>query len=337
MPTVSRDIAEIVDATSIESGSRLVVAGSPHELPANGDPDELRSVLASVLYQRLYSRPTPHQPAAARDLRAARVFVDRLSAANCGTGCWEPGWTVEAINADGTLAVGNRSHELTFWAQPEEFRPQDGVTGPGAEGRLRVGKELRELLPGYYTALGDADPPGADQGSADVVRVYWHLTAEAAPVWIRELTQRFNDAGISFRAKVLNSPAAYFRADAGVLYLPGPHFPSARRLLPDLHHAVAQHLRPTTPMFTKRLAGGLAVAEDPGDGRSFGQDRCALVADGLLDAARRGSNNAPARVAMIAERFAEAGLDVARPWLGAGSRQRYTWPREPRREVSRPR
>jgi hypothetical protein len=99
-----------------------------------------------------------------------------------------------------------------------------------------------------------------------------------------------------------------------------------RSLLPGLHSAVAAGLRPTTPMFTKRVARGLAVAEDPGDGRSFGQHRCQLVAEGLVHAHEAGKTALADLTDAIAARFADEGLLVTRPWLNAGSRRLSAWP-----------
>jgi hypothetical protein len=81
-------------------------------------------------------------------------------------------------------------------------------------------------------------------------------------------------------------------------------------------------------MFTKQLAPGLAVAEDPGAGKSFGQHRCELVAEGLTRAFRSGTTDLNGVVNSIASRFAEDGLVLSRPWLSAGSRTHYRWPRE---------
>ncbi len=261
------------------------------------------------------------------DTRAARAFVGRLSQANCGTGTWEPGWVVRAMEDDGTLAVSKRGDDITLWAQPEQFRPVDGTVTVGSAGRLRLAKELREMLPGYYTMLGDADQPADGNGSqGDTLRFYWHLTPEIAPGWIDELTHRFNTVGVAFHAKVLSDPGAYVRADAGVLYVALADAAAAMALLPDLHRAVSASLRPTTPMFTKRLARGVAIAEDPGDGRSFGQHRCQLVAEGLVRAFQDGRTAAEDVTAAVAARFADDGLLISRPWLNPGSRQRYRWP-----------
>jgi HopA1 effector protein family len=328
MPAVSSDLKEIIDATAIDSVDRFLVAGSVFDVPPDVENEgALISLLANALYRQMYCRPAPQPVPRVIDRRAARVFVDELSSANCGTGTWDPGWRIEAIEPDGTIVVAQHRDDLALWARPEYFRPTTSSVGVGSIGRLHIGKELREMLPGYYTALGDSDQHVADSGTPiDIVRLYWHLTAEIAASWMRELTHRLNAAKIAFRAKVLSIPAAYFRADAAVLYIARCDYGRTELLLPDLHRMVARHLRPATPMFTKRLARGLAVAEDPGDGRSFGQHRCELVAGGLVRAFEHGRTSATARTDAVAERFAEEGLDVSRPWLSPGSGQRYGWP-----------
>jgi hypothetical protein len=328
MTRVSTDLKELIEATAIDAVDRFRVASSVIEVPADVRGDgALSSLLANVLYRHMYCRPSAQLVAPVVDRRAARVFVDELSSANCGTGTWEPGWRIESIEPDGMLVVANQRDDLTVWARPEQFSARTAPASVGSSGRLHIGKELRELLPGYYTALGNADQPLADDGGrVEILRLYWHLTAEIAATWMRELTHGLNAADVAFRAKVLSVPAAYFRADAGVLYLSTSDFGRTQHLLLELHRTVAQHLRPATPMLTKRLARGLAAAEDPADGRSFGQHRCQLVAEGLLRAFERGRTSAAARTEVVARRFAEEGLDVTRPWLNPGSRQRYGWP-----------
>jgi hypothetical protein len=330
MLRAAADLREIVEAVEFQADGRFSVSGDNFEAPSAGGVTELTSLLANALYRRLYCRPSHGYGMPTGDTRGPRVFVDLLSQANCGTGTWEPGWVVRAVEDDGTLAVSKSGDEMTLWAQPEQFRAPGQTASVGTVGRLRLGKELREMLPGYYTALGDADPP--DDGNAsqgDILRFYWHLTAEVAPCWISELTSRFNTAGVAFRAKTLNDPGAYLRADAGVLYVALVDAAAVMTLIPGLHRAVSASLRPTTPMFTKRLARGISLAEDPGDGRSFGQHRCQLVAEGLVRAFQDGQTAAEDVTAAVAARFADDGLAVTRPWLNPGSRQRYGRPRRP--------
>lgn len=313
MPRPRRELKEIVAAVSFHPEGGFSVAGSTVAAAEDG----AASGLAAVLYHKLYCRPEQGDGGGRGDGRAARVFAEALSQANCGRGTWEPGWIVRSLEADGRLAVHNPRQDLMMWALPGQYRGE-GDVAVGATGRLWVGKEWREMLPGYYMALGDADEADA---RADLVRFYFHLTPAAAVRWIAELTRRLNAAGVAFRAKALSDPAAYLRADAGVLYVSRQDLGRVMEVLPGLYDAVAPDLRRSVPMFTKRLAPGLAVAEDPGDGRSFGQHRCQLVAEGLV----RAFGNGAEASAAIAARFSEAGLDVARPWLNAGSRNVFVW------------
>lgn len=336
MPRGLVDLEAIVRAVEIRAADSFSVRGERFDLePAEAEAGvgALTAALARALYQRMYCRPEHAQPWRGPDTRATRVYVDTLSQANSGSGTWEPGWEVVAQEDDGTFVVRKQRDDLTLWARPEQFRPAQGAVGVGSIGRLRLGKELREMLPGYYTVLGDADQQSDDDGRpVPVVRFYWHLTVEASGPWIHELTRRFNAASVPFHAKVLSDPSAYVRADAGVLYVASADVAAAMALLPALHTAVARQLRATTPMFTRRLARGLAVAEDPGDGRSFGQHRCQLVAEGLVRAFEAGSTAAHRVAATVSARFAEEGLDITRPWLNAGSQDTFAWP-VPRRRA----
>jgi HopA1 effector protein family len=326
MRCITPELQEIVEAVEFHSADSFSVFDEVFEMPPEHG-GSISAHLANALYQRLYCRPQKEQFGRVGDSRASRVFIDELSRANCGSGTWEPGWVVKAVEDNGTLVVHKELYGVTLWAQPSQFRPIRDAIGIGCVGRLRLGKELREMLPGYYTVLGEADQSDdVTSSSVPVVRFYWHLTAEVSRNWIAELTQRFNCAGVAFHAKVQSHPRAYVRADAGVLYVAQTDLSRAMALLPDLHSAVSAGLRRATPMFTKRLGRGLAVAEDPGDGRSFGQHRCRLVAEGLvrgLEAGRTGLDDA---ASSVVAQFVEAGLSITRPWLNPGSRERYAWP-----------
>ena len=326
MPRAGAEIREMVEAVDIRSAGNFFVGSERFEAPAEkAGTSELVIQLTNALYQRKYCRPLEGSFQMAQNARAVRVFVEQLSHANRGTGTWESDCVIEKIEADGTRVVRRRRDDLLLWARPQQFRPTIGESTVGSAGRLWVGKESREMFPGYYAMFGDAE---RDNG-ARIVRFYWHLTAQGAQLWTRELTERFNAAGVSFHAKVISDPAAFLRADAGVLYVEQRHVPDAMALLPRLHSAVAVHLRHPTPMFTKRLARGLSVAEDPGDGRSFGQHRCHLVSEGLVRAFTAGDFGSERVMTAVGHRFAEDGLTVKRPWLNAGSPNAYHWPKEP--------
>jgi hypothetical protein len=343
MTPIHDDLRVILDAVHILSPARYVLLGEVRDVPPAPPPDvpggvdgpgatPLVASLESDLYARLYTRPVDPPAAPAADEPARRDLVAALSAANTGRGTWEPGWTVAGVDQDGRVAVAKGG--LTFWAEPAEVRAPGGAPRPGVSCRVRVGKERRNQVPGFYIALGDADGDGdeADDRPGPLVRVYWHLTAGAAAPFIAAVTSVLNAGGVPFQVKVPSDPGGYRRADAGVLYLRRRDCERVGGALARVHGSVAWGLRPGVPMFTKRLADGLALAEDPGDDLSFGEHRCRLVACALWRSFVDGEAGRSARAGKLAAVFRESGLDPARPYLGPGSRDDYAtlaWPDPP--------
>ena len=66
------------------------------------------------------------------------------------------------------------------------------------------------------------------------------------------------------------------------------------------------------PLFTKRLANGLGLAEDPSRGMSFGQHRCRLTAQALWRSFARGDADRNSRADSVASAFHREGLDPLR-------------------------
>lgn len=151
--------------------------------------------------------------------------------------------------------------------------------------------------------------------SRHMVRLYWNLRADGAVPFVAAATRALNAAGAAFRLKVLHDPAAFTRCDAAVVYLARDDYPALSTLLLGLHAELAAYLSPRVPVFTATLAPGLGFAEDPGTGESFGEHRCALMAEALVTAAETGAPPLEA----IGKRFARAGLDLDAPHLGPAS------------------
>jgi hypothetical protein len=336
---VSHDVTRVVEAVEIVSANEFRLDGETYSLDRNPVVDGARdgstvtaeedaasasrppliATLEQVLYTRLYTRARPGS--AAIDVSAARDFVGRLSAANTGRGTFEPGWKLVSVDEDGRLAV--EKDGLTLWVQAHLFLARNGSTEPGTLGRVRVGKELRGLMPGFYFAIGDGHEDEPEDAARPIVRVYWHLTSSIAPTAIHAVTSRLNRLAVPFRMKVLSEPASYVRADAGVLYLGKEHYKKAESAIGEAYFTVRSGLRPETPLFVKRLAPGLGLAEDPGEqDTSFGQHRCRLVAQALWRCHTSGLRSEQ-RVAEIAAEFERVGLRLEQPYLEAGSQDEY--------------
>lgn len=259
--------------------------------------------------QRNILRRTPTTP-----------FIEALSAANTGTGARESGFSV--VNVAGNVVTVARDG-LRVWVRREDIYAEAEDLPPSGQLReVRFPKELLKLSPGFYMALGNEGL--AFEPDRILVRFYWNLRAEDAPRLIRSATQLLNDNQIPFRLKVVNDPAHYDRCDAGVLYVQRTDYeqvlPPLRRIMVEL----GANLKKATPVFTKALAPGLGLAEEPAVARdSFGMDRCRLLAEAVIRIHERDVTGATDRLAVIEEVFAEDGINHATPYLNPGSPDEY--------------
>jgi hypothetical protein len=181
------------------------------------------------------------------------------------------------------------------------------------------------LQPGFYFAFGEAIPDAQDEVS--LTRFYWHIDSEAAPSLVESLSLTFNRFSVPFQAKFQCSTRGYVRADAVVLYVARRYFPTASELVARVYTNVKTGSKESTPLFARKLAPGLAFAEDPGNGESFGTYRCRLVAEALVGCFRQGVNSTHRYGEAVERHFAEAHLSLDEPYLNAGSRNDYLWPK----------
>ncbi|MGI3902020.1 MAG: T3SS effector HopA1 family protein [Janthinobacterium lividum] len=285
-------------------------------------PTEMLAAVESALYRQFYIRPQPDQAGAASSQTERREFVHALSSANSGQGTWENGW--QLIEECETEFVVQRG-DLKFWAPRDSVRPLHRPSHAGRPCSVFVGKEMRHLVAGFYMGLGDLDSllVADREGTKRVVRLYWHLRVEGAVPYMAAATGTLNGARVPFRTKVVGDPAAYMRADAGVLYILRDDFARAVPLLVDIYDRIERWLRPSVPMFTKRLRDGLGLAEDPEDSLSFGQSRCRLAAAALWTCHRDGIVDPLDRAETFGRLARAAGLDADMPYLEAGSQDIY--------------
>jgi hypothetical protein len=247
-------------------------------------------------------------------------FIEALSAANTGTGAREGGWSIKNV-AEKAVIVARDG--LRVWVRREDiYAHAEDIPSPGQTRMVRFPKELLKLSPGFYLALGN-EGLAFEQGRV-LVRLYWNLRAEDAQRLIRGATQLLNDDRIPFRLKVVNDPAHYDRCDAGVLYFQRADFervlPAVRRILVEL----GANLKKSTPVFTKALAPGLGLAEEPAaSGDSFGMDRCRILAEAIVRIHERVIAAATDQLDVVAEVFAENGISNATPYLNPGSSDGY--------------
>ena len=326
-----RQVEEVVRAISVHSPTAYSWFGKPSvRLPAKLrrklTPQDARNYLLYDLTSRLYSDfytrgiATPGKREVGNILQTGLTpFVAELSAANAGSGYWENGWQVRTVE-NGTVGVFRG--DLMVWARLEDCMPgQTDLIAPDMPVHLRFPKEFLGMSPGFYMVLSDK-PLNMDDGQM-LVRVYWNLTAEGAVLFVKMATKLLNGTGLPFKLKVLRDPALFTRCDAAVVYVLKSDYHAAAEILSRVYAEVGTHLKPGSPIFTKPLAWGVGVAEDPGSGESFGQHRCRLVADAVIRAYEQGKKSLDERLQVLADRFAEENINLSEPFLNPGSRDDY--------------
>ena len=295
----------------------LLPSGSAHVI--------LYSMLRQQLYQDLYcqgvaapSRPEVDAPPAP----TSGPFMEALSAANAGHGPRQPGWRV--LQVRGERIVVGRDGIRASARREDVVTEEDPNRVIGALVDVRLPKELKEAAPGFYLALGDEYLD--TMSGTPIVRFYWNLRSNGAEQLVNAVTTRLNAQAVPFQLKVLNDAELYRRCDAGVLYVGKRDLGAMSRSLPAIYRSVATQLKPLTPAFTKRLAPGLGLAEEPSSGGSFGRNRCGLLADGVLRVHREGCRTTAERLEVVAACFAARGIDLDAPFLNPGSADEYGFP-----------
>lgn len=241
------------------------------------------------------------------------LLARALSQANCGRGPLLRGWRV--VSRGSAETVVERPDGLRLHALADDGRVVVG-TPPATTADVRVPKELGGLSPGIYVALGDAT-----RGDEDPIRVRlsFAVAAASAVTLVARTTYALNRAALPFALELRTDPAQYARRPGAELVVARTDFAALRSLLRPLLRALGPQLGPIFPALAKPLARGLAVAEEPARGPRFAERCCRLVADAVVTAAERDARTPAARLAVVEERFAAAGLRIDAPHLQPGS------------------
>lgn len=306
------------------AGRQFQEAPNAPKEPA-GAPPRVLGALRDAFYQYAYVRrfdgtafdPLPPPPRPDDDL------VPLLSRANPGRERWEAGWTISQILQTGQVLA--RRHGATRFLWPGEFVARDT---PGMQPRqgMQVSvfcpRESATIQPGFYYVYGEA--ASEPDSEMDLVRLYFNVSDAGSPTLVHHLAAALNRYGVPFRFKALARRSAYVRSDSAVLYVNRRFFRIAAELVElEVSPRIAPFVRPETPLFTLPLAPGIALAEDPETGESFGMARCRLLAEGVWRAKEEGARTLDERMDAVARHFSAAGISLERPYLNAGSIDRY--------------
>ena len=256
-------------------------------------------------------------------------FYEQLDISNKGKGWFHPGFRIIGQEADGTLAAVFDKMILNI--QPERHLPL------AQQSATLNDDEIDVLLPssyiyGYmYRANGDFLgylPP--EETSPHAVFAYLNFRPEAAVSAMKFLTEKLNVDEVPFIFEVLHNPLNYKGYKSGILKFLSYHYKEF--ILPVLQTIYTEnksHFQTQVPLFTKILAPGIGLAEQPylelkSELQDFGMNRCEIVTNVLLEAHQNGDESPEARMKYITQHFERLGIDLERPYLKPGSEDIYT-------------
>lgn len=305
--------------------------GHEHAAQVASDPysQAFVATLSSYLYEYAYSRPFVAQlpEPAGLDLSVDAGLLEALSMANTTRDRWEHGWVIEQIMQHGQVSAQKGSIRRSLW--PGQFLSKDGpasIPRQGAEISVFYARESRSLQTGFYYAFGEEAEEAGD--SLGLVRLYWNISFEGAPRLVGLVTSRLNRFHVPFRVKFATARSQFGRTDVSVIYIVKRFFHITAELMLDVHKEIEDAVGDDVPLFSKRLARGLGVAEDPGTGESFGQSRCRRLAESVWNCYQRGEQTTDARWSEFGRLLKESGLDPEHTHLNSGSLDWYELPPE---------
>lgn len=282
--------------------------------------------LATHLYEHFYTAGQPI-PGGVRGPHGAyrmdEAFVEEIGAATFRSAPVDPGWFVTGENPRG------RPIEIDGIA----FIAPGSPAGPATVADIGQPMLSRRAQPGFCAVLSTA---ALTPGTVPMVRLYWNVIADGAAPLAGLLSRELAACGVPFVLKMVNAPAGFNRRDAAVLYVPDDGLAATLDVVARRHHDIAWALLPGVPALTKRIVHGVGAAEDPGNGESFGQHRCRLLAGALRDPAVRRSRGAERRAGKIAAYLLDAGVSPSAPYLSRGRADRLSLPTAKARRRSTP-
>jgi hypothetical protein len=190
---------------------------------------------------------------------------------------------------------------VRFWAAAGACRATSGPLRQEGDAEVRLPKEYREMVPGFYLALGDH---GFVRDTVPTARIYWNVSPRGAERLMAVLTRDFNRAAISFQLKVLAEPLRFDRCDTAVLYFPRDEIARVVPAAGRVHSALRPWLKARVSHLVKPLAPGVGLAEDPGDGSSFGEHRTRILARLLI------AHGGPPTRPSLSSALADLGYDL---------------------------
>jgi len=327
---LARYLLQIVRTVKILSPVSLSFGGNVCSLPEdqqNHSPQRSAMIqhLGRELYLNCYSRNFKGPATDIANTSADYRFVNELSAANSSHEFLDRGWQILNVMPTGHYIAGKNGLTRILFAG--EFISHSDFRGPVQEEAMIsifCPRESKTMHPGFYYVFGEA--VGDQQDDSGLLRFYWNIQANGAVSLVHLITERLNRFQVPFRFKIVNNPNGFDRSDTAILYVNQRYYRVVSELLADVHQKVSDQLETDTPLFSKQLAPGLGLAEEPMTEESFGQQRCRILADALWNIYEQEFKENETQLNEIRKQLELNGINPDLPYLNAGSTGDYDFP-----------
>jgi hypothetical protein len=152
-----------------------------------------------------------------------------------------------------------------------------------------------------------------------MLRIYWNCGPDAVAMLVRGLTTALEDSALPYTLKCPAQVSLFGRRDSVVLYIAHDAWTFVKGDLKDVHQEIADQLSAPTPPMTLMLGRGVALAEDPGNGHSFGETMAWAAADGVLAVLTAGLVDVERVLDTLTTQLPANGVSPVRPFHRADS------------------
>jgi hypothetical protein len=237
-------------------------------------------------------------------------FYQSLEQANPCLGYYDWSWTIKEILEDDWIRVVQDGLHLQM--------PGTHIYPPDAR---EVGDEVAIAMPknlltvDRYIMVSDRGRPQ----NPPIANIYFHIPAATATLLLTQLANGLNQSEVPFEVALLIDEAAYPRSDAAILRIDRSAYALAEAVLRSVYLELKSTTLgpgtagiPPTPLGTKLLAPGVAVAEVATLEQDFGNVFWGAVAKGLAGAWSDELELEEQRWKSMQTALAAVGIDILR-------------------------
>jgi HopA1 effector protein family len=228
----------------------------------------LQSYLVGTHFTHLYRQTKSDQFA-----NKAATFAQAIDQANQGQGYYDLDWLMVETTTDGSMAVikdGLKLHVAANFVYSPTGNPQPGNT-------VAVAMPKNLWTVDRYVAIGSYGRPR----SQPFTNIYLNYDPDSCLQAIEQLTTALNQLALPFELRVETDVDNYHRLEPLILIVASTDYPKAEALIRQIIQACPTRL--ATPIFTKKLQPGVAIAETNSLTDDFGLDCCLVIAEAIID------------------------------------------------------